>query len=177
MPFWKKSTPSTDHPKMKTIAYRGGIVTFRIPTHWREEYSDTDGGMFYEEHPDSGTLRLTIITMTVPEQRQETSALDVLRVVVNGLAKDGVEGTTNSRQDGNAVFRYEQASSEGGTRLAIFYWVVANPVPPNHARVATFSYTILAKHRKLPRVQHDLKMLDAEIDAASFLPELGVVAG
>jgi hypothetical protein len=78
MPFRKKSTPSTDHPKMKTIAYRGGIVTFRIPTHWREEYSDTDGGMLYEEHPDSGTLRLTIITMTVPEQRQETSALDVL---------------------------------------------------------------------------------------------------
>jgi len=44
-------------------------------------------------------------------------------------------------------------------------------------RIATFSYTILAKHRNLSRIQHDLKMLDAEIDAASFSPELGVVAG
>ncbi len=176
MPFWKKSTPSTNAPQMKTITYRGGIVTFRIPTHWREEYSETEGGMFYEDLPDSGTLRLTIITMTTPEG-QDPSALDVLRVVVNSLRKDGIEGTTKSRQDGNAVFRYEQASSEKGVRLAIFYRVVANPVPPNHARIATFSYAILAKHRNLPRTQNDRKMLDAEIDAASFSPELGVVAG
>ncbi len=177
MPFWKKSTPSTNAPQMKTITYRGGIVTFRIPTHWREEYSEKEGGMFYEDHPDSGTLRLTIITMTTPERGQDPSALDVLWVAVNGLRKDGVEGTIKSRQDGNAVFGYEQASSEEGMRLAIFYWVVANPVPPNYARIATFSYTILAKHRNLSRVQQDLKMLDAEIDAASFSPELGVFAG
>ena len=32
---------------MKSIVYRGGVVTFRIPAHLREEYSDIEGGMFY----------------------------------------------------------------------------------------------------------------------------------
>ncbi len=150
MPFWKKSSSSPDEPAMKSIVYRGGIVTFCIPAHWREEYSETDGGMFYEDHPDSGTLRLKILTMTTPKRVQNPSALDVLQVVVNGLRKEGVEGTTYRREDGNAVFRYEEASSEEGLKLTIFYWVIANPLPPNHARIATFSYTILAKHRTLP---------------------------
>jgi hypothetical protein len=34
---------------MKTIVYRGGVVTFRIPAHWQEEYSDIEGGTFYED--------------------------------------------------------------------------------------------------------------------------------
>ena len=79
------------------------------------------------------------------------------------------------RNDGNAVFKYEEAASERGMPLAIFYWLVVNPVAPRHGRIATFSYTVLARHRNRPQVQHDLQMLAAEIDAASFSERLGVV--
>jgi hypothetical protein len=65
--------------------YRGGIVTFRIPAHWCEEYSDMEGGTFYGDHSQSGTLRLTIITVEKPKQGQSPSALDVLETIVNGL--------------------------------------------------------------------------------------------
>ncbi len=161
---------------MKSIAYRGGVVTFRIPAHWREEYSDNEGGMFYGDHSQSGTLRLTIITAAQPKQMKSTSALDILERFVNGLKDNGVMGTAEGRKDGNAVFKYEEATSERGTRLTIFYWIVANPVPPQHVRIATFSYTIPASQRSQSQVQSDFKMLDAEIDAASFSQELGVVA-
>jgi hypothetical protein len=114
--------------------------------------------------------------MTSPKQLQSGSALNVLQVVENGLKNEGVEGTTKSRTDGNAVFMYVQAASEHGTRLTIFYWIVANPLPPHHARIATFSYTILAKQRNQPRVQRDLELLEAEIEAATFSSELGVVS-
>ncbi|MBK8594774.1 MAG: hypothetical protein IPN83_04160 [Holophagales bacterium] len=40
---------------MKSITYRGGLVTFRIPRHWVEEYEEDGGGTFYEDRPDSGT--------------------------------------------------------------------------------------------------------------------------
>jgi hypothetical protein len=60
--------------------------------------------------------------------------------------------------------------------LTIFYWIVVNPVPPHHARVATFSYTILVGQRNRSQVQRDLEMLEAEIEVASFSPQLGVVA-
>jgi hypothetical protein len=157
---------------MKTIVYRGGVVTFRIPAHWREEYSDFDGGTFYEDHPDSGTLRLKIITMTTPEQSQSGFAMGMLQVVVDRLRNEQqVECTTKGRRDGNAVLMYEEAGSERGQSLTIFYWVVSNPLPPRHARAATFSYTILAEQRDSSQVQHDLEMLEAEIEAATFWPE------
>lgn len=161
---------------MKSIVYRGGVVTFRIPFHWREEYSDFEGGMFYEDRLDSGTLRLTIVTVHDPKQTQPISATAVLQVVVNGIKKDGVVGFTQKRKDGNAVFKYEQGSSERGVRLTIFYWVVANPLPSGYARLATFSYTILAKNRNQPRVQNELAMLDTEIEAAAFAPNIGVIS-
>jgi hypothetical protein len=160
---------------MKAIAYRGGVVTFRIPAHWREEYSDLEGGTFYEDRPDSGTLRLKVITVVAPKPLQSCSAMDVLHVVVNGMKSKGVEGTTSGRNDGNAVFKYE-LNSEEGVRHTIFNWIVANPIPPNRARVATFSYTMLASQRNRSQVQRDLEMLDAEIKATSFSERLGVVA-
>jgi hypothetical protein len=110
------------------------------------------------DHSHSGTLRLTIITVAKPKQVQSPSALDVLETIVNSLKKVGVVGTTKERKDGNALFKYEQATSERGWRLTIFYWIVVNPVPPDHARVATFSYTILAGQRNQSQVQHDLEM-------------------
>ena len=150
-------------------------MTFRIPSQWREEYSDTDGGTFYEARPDSGTLRLKIITGVAPRQLQANSAMDVLQVAIDQLRNAGAEGTTKVRKDGNAVLKYEQQTSEHGTPLTIFYWVVANPLPPRQARVATFSYTILAGRRNESQVQRDLEMLEVEIDAATFSPKVGVV--
>lgn len=176
MTFLNSFFSSPNGPAMKLIVYRGGVVTFRIPADWREEYSDIEGGMFYEDRADAGTLRLTIITMAKPKGIQSGSAMNVLQVVENGLKNEGVKGTTEARADGNAVFKYVQDASEQGMRLTIFYWVVANPLPPNHARVATFSYTILAKQRYQSRVQHDLKLLEAEIEAATFSSELGTVS-
>jgi hypothetical protein len=163
-----------DEPKMKTIVYRGGVVTFRIPAHWVEEYSDMEGGTFYEDRPDSGTLRLKIITMSTPKELQSVSAMDLLQFHVNQLNNDNLECTTKGRKDGNAVLKYEEAGSERGKSLTVFYWVVSNPVPPRHFRAATFSYTILTEQRNSSQIQQDLEMLEVEIEAATFSPKLGV---
>jgi hypothetical protein len=168
MALWKKSSSPPRDPAMKSIVYRGGVVTFRIPSQWREEYSDVDGGTFYEDRPSSGTLRLKIISMVAPRRLQANSAMDLLQIAIDQLTKVGLEGTTKVRKDGNAVLKYEEATSELGTSLTIFYWVVANPLPPRHARVATFSYSVLAKRRNEPQIQRDLEVLEAEIESATF---------
>ena len=82
-----------------------------------------------------------------------------------------------AREDGNALFRYEESASEQGRALTIFCWIIANPLPPHHARVVTFSYTVLAEHRNDPQLQHELAMLEAEIEAVRFSPELGAASG
>ena len=55
-----------------------------------------------------------------------------------------------------AVVRYEQRAEEQGHPLLITYWSVAQPLPPNHARVATFSYTMRAHQRNDPQFNWNL---------------------
>ena len=132
-----------------------------------------EGGMFYEDRAESGTLRLKIITLTAPKELESGSAVDVIQVVANESKSRNVQGTITSRKDGNALFKYEEATSERGRDLTIFYWIIANPLPPHHARIVTFSYTVLAEQRNQPLLQRELEMLESEIEAARFSPELG----
>ncbi|HMI53316.1 MAG TPA: hypothetical protein VK525_17510 [Candidatus Saccharimonadales bacterium] len=37
-----------ESPTLKTINYRGGVVRFRIPADWVEEYEEAGGGTFYK---------------------------------------------------------------------------------------------------------------------------------
>jgi hypothetical protein len=113
--------------------------------------------------------------MTTPNELQSVSATDVLQVVVNQLKNDNVECTINDQRDGNAVLKYEEFGSERGRSLRVFYWVISNPLPPRRVRVANFSYTILAEQRKKLQIQHDLELLEAEIEAATFSPKPGIV--
>jgi hypothetical protein len=150
----------------KTISYRGGVVTFRVPSNWREEYEPDGGGTFYEDNPDSGTLRLNVITAKAPMPITLESAPDILA----GLVATSERSETLANNC--AVVRYEQRAEEQGHPLLITYWSVAQPLPPNHARVATFSYTLRAHQRKDSQVQAELDMLDREIRAATFAPRL-----
>lgn len=54
------------NPELKTVSYRGGVVSFRIPAHWREKYTPDGGGSFYEDPPDSPTFRLEVVTARAP---------------------------------------------------------------------------------------------------------------
>lgn len=55
---------SNPEPAMKEIVYRGGIVVFSIPSNWKEEYEPNGGATFYQEGFKTGTLRLSILTVS-----------------------------------------------------------------------------------------------------------------
>src|SRR5262245_15281126 len=100
----------------KTISYRGGIVSFRIPSNWREEYEPEEGGTFYDDDPDSGTLRVNVITAKAPMPITERSAPDILAGLVRTSAKPELVGNNY------ALVRYEQRAEEQGHPLHITYW-------------------------------------------------------
>lgn len=159
---------------MKTIVYRGGVVTFRIPSHWREEYSDTEGGTFFDDSAGTGTLRLKVTTLKSEGQLRPNAAMELLQVVADRAKLEGVGGKMKVRKDGNAVFKYVDTACEDGVWGTIYYWVVANPLPPRHARVANFSYAVPVAKRRHEQVRRYLAMLEVEIEAASFSPQLGI---
>lgn len=155
-------------PSWKTVEYQGGVVNFRIPPDWVEEYEPDGGGIFYAEQPDSGTLRLNVMTSRSPTpiDARATDELLLPRAQSRGVSVRPLPG-------GSAVISYSEPAEEDGTALVMHYWEVANAVPPFHARLAVFSYTTLASEKN--GVSEDVEWLDREICACTFAPDLGVV--
>ena len=150
---------------MKVIKYRGGVVIYRIPDNWVEEYEDEGGGTFYEDCPDSGTLRLNVISF----KAQSKPTPDVIKKALMS-SKDSSIGKINFLPNGNGVLNCRKCTSEENRRLTIYYWEVAHPIPPDHFDYAIFSYTILEDRESDPQIQAELSMLDQEIRASIFSP-------
>jgi hypothetical protein len=154
--------------QVKEIVYRGGIVKFAVPKHWVEEYEPDGGGMFYENAPDTGTLRLNVITVQSPTKLRTDSAYEALRSLKSINPK-----TIKRLPNGNAITTWVQHSSESGQAITLFWWQVTNPMPPRHMRSANFSYTVLTSQEHLPRTMSEVQLLNGSIENAVFHPSLG----
>lgn len=148
---------------LKIIKYRGGIAEFTIPAHWREEYEPEGGGTFYEDSPDSGTLRLNVLSFESKDTPAEQMAATAFR--------DGMISATNG---GLPLRREEKAAEENGENLHIVSWEVAVPVPPRSLRLAIFSYTILERQLQDPAFVAQIQRLQRSIEQASYSQVAGV---
>ena len=154
--------------RLKKISYRGGVVEFCIPASWKEESESDGGGVFYEQSPDSATLRLTIVTAKSPSPINEKSALEALRGLRQAQSRS-IDLLTN----GNALLHYSEPGTESGHKLHMVYWIVANPVRPDHIRIATFSYTLLDGQQEEKRFKNEIALIDSEVRKAAFANKLG----
>jgi hypothetical protein len=153
---------------VKTIAYRGGLVTFRIPDSWVEEYGDKGGGTFYEDRPDSGTLRLNVLTF---ESKSEVNSESIRQSLLR--SQKGDDNQLDVLSNGNVLSRYTKSIRDEGSDLIMFYWELGNPLPPRTARLAIFSYTILASQQTDASLKRELEMLEHEIKQAAFSTQRG----
>ena len=157
----------TDESSLKEISYRGGLVRFRVPANWREEYPPDGGACFYEDVADSGTLRLETITATSPTSITAADSPRVLADISRATSAESIEVMPS----GYALSRYCQCPIERGQELHVAYWSIAQVVPSSKIRVATFSYTLLAGQEHEPRFQEELRLVDAEVRKSTFWPE------
>jgi len=154
--------------EMKEIKYRGGIVNFLIPKHWVEQYEPNGGGMFYEDAPNTGTLRLNVITAQSSKPLSADAAYEEL-VAMKSVKTESVQRLKN----GNAIGTSIQHSTEQGQKITLFWWHVTNPIRPNHMRIANFSYTVLTSHEGSEPIQREVRRLTESIKNATFHPTLG----
>ena len=157
-----------DEVKLKKIAHRGGVVEFSIPSNWKVESENDGGGIYYDDSPDSGTLRLSVVTAKSPTSINDKSASEFLRGLRQAQSRQ-IESLTN----GNALLHYSESATESGNKLHVVYWIVANPVRPDHIRIATFSYTLLEGQQEQQRFKKELALIDSQVRKASFSKELG----
>ena len=136
---------------LKTIIYRGGIVKFEIPVHWKEEYDPQGGGTFYEDRPDSGTLRLNVLSFS----KKDGSA--------SGSVSQSVEITKEMKE-----------ATENGTPLHLYRWIAKYFISPIEMRVVIFTHTILARQEGDPRMKEELDLIDKSVREARFSIAPGV---
>jgi hypothetical protein len=162
--------PEVDADGMKTIHYRGGTVVFRIPAYWEEEYAEEGGGTFYDEDVDSGTFRLNTLLLKSQEPVTTHSAK---KLADNRAVKES--GKVTELANGNWMVETTHHATEDGTQLTILYWVIMNPVPPDHIRVAMFSYTARTEQieERDEDVLGELELLNREVRAATFATVVG----
>ena len=155
-------------PKIKTINYRGGVIRFRIPSDWVEEYEDAGGGTFYKPGEEAGTLRVNVITGEGPPEKLLT--VDNLAELTASVSY----GATPVRFGQNAVlFRYDMPGEERGHSLTIRCWGILQVLPPKNFRHVLFTYSLLADHFSDPARIAEMELLDREIEAAQLSPRLG----
>jgi hypothetical protein len=155
-------------PKLKTINYRGGVIRFRIPSDWLEEYEDAGGGTFYKPGEETGTLRVNVTTGEGPPEKLLT---------VDNLAEltaSGSYGATPVHFGQNAILlRYDMPGEERGHSLTIRCWGILQVLPPKNFRHVLFTYTLLADHFSNLASIAEMELLDREIEAAQLSPRLG----
>jgi hypothetical protein len=148
---------------LKTINYRGGLVTFRIPTHWVEEYEPDGGGTFYENVPNTGTLRLSVITLKAPPSKTGNLATNALA----GMS-DVDPSKIRLLKTNLALAQYIKHSSENGQNITLYWWHLASEGEAGVVRVANYSYTILTKQENDKNILQELSVVQHEIENASI---------
>lgn len=153
---------------MKPIVYRGGIITFRVPATWKEEYGAQGGGTFYEDRPDSGTLRLNVLTFKAPDGKL---AADGYAHFAATPLKEGERLVQTSHGDGLKLSK--KLAEEKGTKIDLYFWELAHCAPPEKLYIASFTWTILSSQSSDPKFQKEIAFLTDEISIAQFHPDLG----
>jgi hypothetical protein len=154
---------AAEPPKMKTISYRGGVITFRVPATWKEEYQPEGGGTFYDDRPGSGTLRLNIITAKAPAGKV---LVDGYHHFTEKPLQEGERLSKTERNDG-ILFSREPAEEES-QKLMLYTWKIAHCVSPDELHIAIFTWTILASQDPDPKFKRAIEFIGDEISKAFF---------
>lgn len=131
------------------------------------------GGEFHDGSPDSGTLRINVLTFKQKAATPEQSALDIMSSLAR---KRRPQPEVVPHPNGDASIAYWEFGEEDGAPLAFRYWQVANLVPPHHMRLAVFSYTILKWQMTVQRFVAEIEMLDKEVRRCEFSKTPGVLS-
>lgn len=141
-----------------------GKLSFLIPHDWEErtEQESHDHYAYSAPGAHSGWLRVSLVTA---EAQGETPAEMIKRIFC------AREGASQDGQTGNWVWAYEKDTQEDGVEIHIYYWMVANLVPPNLVREAVFSLTVLSDRVRDDATTTMVGILTQTVTRADFLPK------
>jgi len=154
----KKSILTT---MFKTINYQGGLVSFKIPENWVEHLEENGGGTFYEDTPNSGTLRVNVLTLS--NKQASGNPLDDL--------KDGQKKSDQkeySKDNGDKVLEYVERTKENDIPITIFTFICSHKTTQKEFLVAIFTWTIETRFEKQDNHIREWNMIQTQLQQVKF---------
>jgi hypothetical protein len=143
---------------MKTVTYEGDLVSFEIPSHWREDYDPAGSARYYEEGDDSGTMRLNILTF---ERKDNQTVEETAHEIFRGQTHEILAGWLPMR---HAL----TVEDEGGEFLHVHRWDVLVAASPQQWRLVCFGYTGLASGAGEARTREEFRVVDHAVRTARY---------
>ena len=146
--------------RLDRVSIFGDKLSFLVPHDWVEKL-DEDHYLYSDPETDSGWLRVTLLTLRTVDDEPPTERLKQLF--------ESKENVTVEGQTKNVVCACEKDTEEGGERIHLYYWKVANVVPPDLIREAVFSYTVLRERTNEEETIQVVKTIGQLVSQAEFL--------
>ena len=148
---------------IKNVRFQDGLVVFAVPATWREEYDDThETGTYYEDSPESGTLRLSVLSVRAPAHLSAVTSQDALRAT-------GAQ-EIESLGSGLVLAKSVSKTTENGEPITLHHWKLAHSVASNQVRIAIFTYTVATSREASRRTVAEIDQVDQSIRNATFGP-------
>lgn len=144
---------------MKTVSSAGGQVRFRVPKHWQQE-ADGNGTMLYAPEPNSGTLRLNVLTFRNPEPTPSDPPELADEAEVHGVPLELL-------LSGAYMVRTRKKFREEEDDCSMETWQL-EVKEGYHVVIAIFTFTLLEEQMSGIKYQDQLMMLDHEIRGAEI---------
>ena len=143
--------------EMAAVTYRDA-VTFSIPSSWRFEDQRGVQGVFYEDLPDSGTLRVSVF------QWEGKDEADRNRMLANAL----LPGDVDTLARGVYLRKEVKDAVESGEALRLHRWIVALALPENVCRIVVFTHTVTAAQEHEEGIVAELALVEHAVRNAQF---------
>jgi hypothetical protein len=145
--------------RLDRVSVFGNALSFLIPHDWIEGQSEDDHYLYHLPEAESGWLRVSLISIKVPNGNLSGKLDEIF---------EGDKHVTIEEQTGNRVCTWEKDSEEDGIPTRLFYWKIANAVPPKLVREAIFSYAVVSNLADLKETRDAVDLIGRLVRQAQF---------
>ncbi len=154
---------------MRTVQYRGGVITFEVPDDWVDEPDGPDGGMaYYADEPDSPTLFVHVLTLQ--HATEHLTPTDVHAALSRRAERTGQTAVTFP--NGNPALVYSHPFEDRGRPGVLHRWEVARAAPPHHFRLAIFTLSVAESQRASAEAAGLVELVDRIAKGCAFAPRV-----
>ncbi|MFS4494567.1 hypothetical protein [Maribacter sp. 2308TA10-17] len=150
---------------MKRVNYRGGLISFEIPNSWIEEYEENGGGTFYEDSPESGTLRVNVLT--IKEKSSGESVNDLIKNSINSSTDIEMTNEYPSFKE-DSIIESVCRTQENDIPITQYRFDCVHKTNQSDYLIAMFTWTVKTEFEKLDNYIKDFKMVQNAIISLGF---------